>query len=178
MSNVEWVEPALLWEKRKLESIKRPRLLEFQSDDFMPEFLGAMATQETCAPPAAYLKGKAIDTAKTNLKLYQPLHGCFYLVTASLVCRQLGLPDKSVVRKNGEKTSFVIRRTNTIPGSSGKTFTQEEGWVDVGANKGWQPLVDSKGRSVSARADEERFPLHPVTVSNRAAAADPGCTSC
>jgi hypothetical protein len=169
MTRVEWVEPALLWEGRKLESIKRPRLLEIQNDDFMPEFLGAMAASDGHAPPAEYLKTKAMDGAAPRLKLYQPLHGCYYLVTGSLVCRQLGLPDKSVERKNSERTTFVIRRYNTVQDASGQSYRREEGWVDGGAHKGWQALADEKGKPVPVRADEERFPMHAVVVCTQSA---------
>lgn len=184
---MEWVEPAPLWDGRGLETLRRPRLLEIRSDAFMEEFLTAMGSGAAAgsangagtlsghgsngsgaasgtADAGQYLRAKAIDGERQNVKLYQPLHGCFYLVTASLVCRQLGLPDRSVARKNGEKTSFVVRRRSTVRDGKGSAVLVEEGWVDEGPLRGWQPLVDAKGRPVAVRADEERFPLHGVSV--------------
>ena len=43
-------------------------------------------------------------------KLYQPAHGRFYLVAASLVCRLPGLPDHVVDPRTGEKVGFVLRK--------------------------------------------------------------------
>ncbi|PKN92453.1 MAG: hypothetical protein CVU44_15070 [Chloroflexi bacterium HGW-Chloroflexi-6] len=44
------------------------------------------------------------------LKLYQPSHMRYYMVTASLVCRQVGMPDRSISTGAQEKASFVVRR--------------------------------------------------------------------
>jgi hypothetical protein len=47
--------------------------------------------------------------ADRPLKLYQPAHQRFYLVSACLVCRMVGLPDRAVDTSNQEKVSFVVR---------------------------------------------------------------------
>ncbi len=151
MAIVEWVEPALLWNSLHIEQINRPRLLHIRSDDFMPEFLAAMASRDPYAPPSEYLAEHALP-AHTVETLYQPLHGSFYLVTASLVCRQLGLPDRAIDPKNGERTLFVIRRIRD---------GYEQGWVETEAFRGWQSLDDPK----SLLPGEERFPMHPVSTS-------------
>ncbi len=44
------------------------------------------------------------------LKLYQPAHQRFYLISACLVCERPGLPDKIPNGGREEKVSFVIRR--------------------------------------------------------------------
>jgi len=44
------------------------------------------------------------------LKLYQPAHQRFYLLTSSLVCRQVGLPDHAINTSAQERTTFVVRR--------------------------------------------------------------------
>jgi hypothetical protein len=43
------------------------------------------------------------------LKLYQPAHQRFYLVSACLVCRVVGLPDRVLDTTKQEKVSFVVR---------------------------------------------------------------------
>lgn len=43
------------------------------------------------------------------LKLYQPAHQRFYLVTACLVCRITGLPDRRLDTTKQERVSFVVR---------------------------------------------------------------------
>ena len=70
---------------------------------------------------------------------------------ASLVCRQVGLPDRNVRRNQGEKTGFVVRR---------QVGNVEEGWVNVGERRGWQALDPATGLT----AGEEILPLHPVRV--------------
>lgn len=45
-----------------------------------------------------------------SLKLYQPAHQRFYLISACLVCERPGLPDKSISSEREEKVSFVLRR--------------------------------------------------------------------
>lgn len=145
IERVTWVEPSPAWQGRKLSQLERPRIVEIASDNFLPEFIAAMNSS-----PADYLDTHVPDTRNNYARLFQPLHGCFYLVTGSLVCRQLGLPDKAVMPQNGERTEFVLRR---------EVDGEEQAWVP---DLGWRPLVDAKGRAVVALADEERFPMHPV----------------
>ncbi|HEX8409384.1 MAG TPA: hypothetical protein VF883_11000 [Thermoanaerobaculia bacterium] len=52
------------------------------------------------------------------LKLYQPAHQRYYLVTAALVCRTLGLPDRTVDSTKQEKASFVVRMLEPLQGTS------------------------------------------------------------
>lgn len=52
----------------------------------------------------------SVPTATGRLKLFQPGHMRFYLVTASLVCRQPGLPDRRIDPGAGEKVGYVVRR--------------------------------------------------------------------
>jgi hypothetical protein len=50
----------------------------------------------------------ASDGAKP-LKLYQPVHQRFYLVATCLVCRVLGLPDRTIDAGAQERATFVLR---------------------------------------------------------------------
>ena len=50
------------------------------------------------------------STAEEPLKLFQPAHQRFYLITAGLVCRLPGLPEKQLASGYGEQVSFVVRR--------------------------------------------------------------------
>lgn len=53
---------------------------------------------------------QAQPSSEGLLKLYQPSQQRFYLVTASLVCRKAGLPDKSISPNTLERPTFVVRR--------------------------------------------------------------------
>ncbi len=48
--------------------------------------------------------------ASQPLKLYQPAHQRFYLISACLVCERPGLPDKIPNNEREEKVSYVLRR--------------------------------------------------------------------
>lgn len=52
----------------------------------------------------------AAGVTQPKLKLYQPAHQRYYLVTACLVCGRAGLPDRAVDAGRQEKATFVIRR--------------------------------------------------------------------
>jgi hypothetical protein len=168
MASIEWVRPAALWTGAPAElrspAFGTPFLAELASDEFVPAFLDLMAGRT--GNPAA-LADLAPQPAPGGLKLFQPLHGRYYLVTASLVCRQPGLPDRDVRRKDGERVSFVLRRR--------RADGSEEGWVDAGPNRGWRPLRepgrDGVERPVTIRSDEQRLPLHPAPMGKL---AEPG----
>jgi hypothetical protein len=51
----------------------------------------------------------ATTTSGKVLKLYQPVHGRYYLVTTCLVCRKLGLPDRRIDAGAQETATFVMR---------------------------------------------------------------------
>lgn len=87
-----------------------------------------------------------------QLKLYQPIHGFFYLVAASLVCHVPGLPDRVVDATRSEKIGFVLRRLTSDNG--------ELAWVtDAAGGKSWQPLA---GDGSSMMDGEEILPMFPL----------------
>lgn len=152
MHVIEWKEPALFW-NGSVNDLGRPRLLEIRNDEFVPVFLQAMMKPD----PAPFLQQHQIDAVYSPnqpVKLYQPLHGCYYLVTASLVCRQVGLPDKAINQADGETISFVIRRL---------ALQGEEAWIPEGQGGSWKPVASIQ----DLMPGEERFPMHPVTVCSK-----------
>src|SRR5712691_5419341 len=96
-TTIKWVKPAPLWEFQDID-MKTPFLAEFDIDRFLPYFLDLMGGKVPGQTPADLRQQVAKETnidgkGTMQLKLYQPLHGHYYLVTGSLVCRQFGLPD-------------------------------------------------------------------------------------
>lgn len=165
MSTIQWVKPAPLWkgELNTFNSLdfRPPRLAEFETDTFLTDFLDLVQGRIPGQLPAAGFKppqDKTADNANT-LKLYLPAHGRYYLVTASLVCRKPGLPDRVVARELGQQVYFVVRRLL----KKGDTLVDEQGWIPDTANGGWtwHDVADSK---VPVRELEERLPLNPATV--------------
>jgi hypothetical protein len=60
-----------------------------------------------------------LAASQTGLKLYQPAHQRYYMVAACLVCRLVGLPDRTLDSARQERVSFVVRRL--LPPDQGQT---------------------------------------------------------
>jgi hypothetical protein len=91
------------------------------------------------------------------LKLYQPAHMRYYMVTASLVCRQVGMPDRAINTGAQEKASFVMRRLMLKnPAGQGDPATAPEKFDEYAfVNGAWQKVVDAK----LLAAGEEQHPF-------------------
>ncbi len=103
----------------------------------------------------------AVPTPAKPLKLYQPAHQRHYLVSASLVCAQQGLPERGVVPGGDEQLNFVIRRL--LPGTSvTDTDLHEFAFVKDAEGARWQRIgtTPAAGRAV---AGEDALPLFPLT---------------
>lgn len=158
----DWFKPSPTWQPngRDLlspatrDTFRRPQLLEFGDDTFMESFfaLAAAASGDTFANQEA--RNDPLDADK-RLKLFQPAHGRFYLICASLCCLRPGFPDRMVRTGNGESTFFVLRK---------RLDGQEYAWVTEGDGpRGWQPVTEPSGALLQG---EERLPLFPVPAGN------------
>ena len=79
--------------------------------------------------------------AQRPLKLYQPAHQRFYLVTACLVCQRPGLPDHTLHSEREERVSYVIRRVFRQPAAAGRPApTEEYAFVATAQGNGWQKV--------------------------------------
>lgn len=147
MTAIQWVAPAPLWSGAAAGVDKpgfaKPWLAEFDTDDFMTTFLALMDGED---PGLLGARAPATST------LYQPFHQRYYLVVGSLVCRQFGLPDHTVMAKDGERASFVVRRVQ----SGGA----EQAWVGNEQAGSW--VAASASEVVEG---EERHQMHPVPTA-------------
>lgn len=158
--SVRWVAPAPLWGGSSGVNTV-PWLAEFQDDHFVQDFIGLMGSQ---APGELQQYSPSDSNPDGSWKFYQPLHKRYYLITGSLVCRQYSLPDHTVMRKAGDKVSFVLRRLINDP---------VYGWIECGWMKNpdgtgsWQQVTDKFGNynQLAVAAAEERQPLHPVKAN-------------
>ena len=145
---VRWVTAAPLWSSvlaaqspspEELERMQRPALLRLASDDFMDDLVALLADKparltELEAAPKSYRAAppgapSTYEPAIDHVKLYQPIHGQFNLVAATLVCRVAGLPDKAVDPGAEETAGFVMRRT----GPDGELAWDGTAWSAVEA---------------------------------------------
>ena len=117
----EWVTAPPLWNVAHADPgawarFRQPAILRFDTDTFMEDALALMdagdpaladrvAKPETWDRPAAGWVATSDPSLSQTLRLYQPAHSRFYLTTASLVCRRVGLPVRKVNTAAGERTS-------------------------------------------------------------------------
>jgi hypothetical protein len=165
---IAWVAAAPIWKSavKQPQVLRRPTIVGFGQDDFMEALLQTLASapekladRVASGPSRSFrerLPGEAFGaTPKVSsgaLKLYQPVHGWFYLVTGSLVCRLPGLPDHPLDLALGESAGFVVRRLSG---------TGELGLVaDASGKKSWQTAP--KDKTIEG---EEVLPMFPLGFS-------------
>ena len=159
----DWVKPSILWRAGSADMLQReffrPTLHGFNTDKFMDEFLasasapGPAGFRDSLARPAQFEPRPTTAQTAAPLKLFQPVHGCFYLTSASLCCRIPGFPDREVKPGDGENVFFVLRK---------KLNGVEYAWTAGEAGKGWKAL---NGQAASVAEDEERLPLAPTQTA-------------
>ncbi|HMR64197.1 MAG TPA: hypothetical protein PKE64_09325 [Anaerolineae bacterium] len=113
---------------------------------------------------AAVLSGATADPelAGERLKLYMPAHQRYYLVTANLVCRLPGLPDKRLDFSQNERVSFVLRR---LMQAVGEDQIREHAFVQGR----WQVVeAGDEQRLVSGEAQQPLFPITYPEFKGRA----------
>jgi hypothetical protein len=163
---IQWVTAAPLWATASTDppTMQRPALLRFQHDTFMDDLIALLQktpdklTKQVAQPESFRVRPVGADATwqpvlqGAPLKLFQPVHGYFYLVAASLVCRLAGLPDHAVNAGRGEKVQFVLRLYDAAINAESAWVTPQNGM------RAWQPVS-----SAQVVADgEELLPLFPV----------------
>jgi hypothetical protein len=150
----------------------RPALLRFGSDTFMDDLAAVLETRpsrlrEHLARPRSFRPAPpgvpdGWQPSPGRLKLYQPFHGDFNLVAASLVCRMPGMPDHTVRTAKAERVAFVLRRLQAAPDGT----TVELAWVPDpgGTGRRWLPLEPVRAGAIAA--GEELFPMFPVAYQD------------
>lgn len=114
---------------------------------------------------------KASSSADTGtlprLKLYQPAHQRYYLLSACLVCASAGLPDRRVDAGRQEAIGFVMRRLfppEGAPPNLGAADWDEYAWVTSTNGYFWQKVrADDRTSDALLVPGEERLPLFPTT---------------
>lgn len=107
-----------------------------------------------------------------KLKLYQPAHQRYYLVTSCLVCGRVGLPDKTLAPVRQERVGFVLRRLlpngqldirQPLPELNPDNWQQswdEYAFVAEQKEAGWKRIP--KVSSNNLAGGEEQLPLFAV----------------
>jgi hypothetical protein len=102
------------------------------------------------------------QTRTVPLKLYQPAHQRFYVVSASLVCGLPGFPERAAVSGAAEQINFVLRRL--LPSSTGAGDLREFAFVKDTNGARWQRVSDGPQATDSQQsvAGEELLPVFPL----------------
>jgi hypothetical protein len=98
--------------------------------------------------------------AALPLKFYQPAHQRYYLVTAALVCRTVGLPDRAVDTTKQEKATFVIRMLQPPAGTTVNPDPAQSAELALVGDE-WTPVTDG----ATLVAGETQYPLSPFTYN-------------
>ena len=150
----EWLKPQPLWQDDGLDyrqpQFFQPQLFGYNSDAFVDEFMAAAHSGNGA------LAGSLVQPIEEGapLKLFQPIHGSFYVVSGSLCCIEPGFPQRQVSLPDGESTFFVLRK---FIGGAEYGWTTTNGSANNGKAAGWQP-VGSGGKTLLD--GEERLPLY------------------
>ena len=163
---------------------------------------GERREQSALAPAAAPLAagGGAVNVvaqgagaALKPLKLYQPAHLRYYLLTSCLVCARAGLPDRALDTTRDERATFVVRRlfpatiTDGVTGATRPFLDAQKGEVDRSSPRlpefdetweeyafvstpageaGWQKVIGAGNPAADVLvAGEEQLPLFPMSYT-------------
>jgi hypothetical protein len=158
-----------------------PVLLRLRGDKFMDDLLKQLGADpaglaEHVARPESWDAERAgwlpADELAEELEesgpphLFQPAHGRFYVVAASLVCRLAGLPDRAV-DPAADKVSFVVRRLGSrtagtpVDPADSRTW-REHAWIGDRSEGVWMPL-DNPAVPLPG---EERLPLFSLAFTS------------
>ena len=182
--DIEWHSPSFVWEEalkdisdKNFKRFNQPTILRFDSDSFMEELLEQLNTDPSGLTDSVacfetwrnkrstWLSEEELQSARIP-KLYQPAHGFFYMVTASLVCRKPVFPDKNIDTGNDERVSFVIRRlVEAGKNDNGSILYNEYARVVNEQGTGWRRVNSKDGEQVTIYDDEERIPLFSLNFT-------------
>jgi len=148
----EWLKPHPLWQESgddyRQPAFFQPHLFRYDSDAFVEAFMAAAAAGDGDALAGSV--AQPVEPGQT-LKLFQPSHGSFYLVSGSLCCLEPGFPQRAASLADGESTFFVLRK---LVGGV------EYGWRSAnGVPAGWQAAGEGGSELLE---HEERLPLYPA----------------
>lgn len=109
---------------------------------------------------------EAPKTVQKPLKLYQPAHQRFYMISACLVCERPGLPDKIPNNGRQEQVSYVIRRVfSSKELKKDEPFPTDLPWEEYAFVITEQGARWKKAKSNSLEPNEEKLPLFGVNIA-------------
>lgn len=163
-----WLAPTAAPEQaaRGPEFIRKLGRLRLAADRKVNQLAGLTPPKVPAASLANSAAGGALAAtsavaAQRPLKLYQPAHQRYYLVTACLVCRLPGLPDRALETAREERVSYVLRRLYQKPSApqAPPNPVGEYAYVVTPKGSGWQEVTAAP---LALAANEEKLPFFAV----------------
>ncbi|MDH5359931.1 MAG: hypothetical protein OEX03_05165 [Gammaproteobacteria bacterium] len=174
---MEWQALPETWRKPMADPTTASHLKRTQTVSHFSKAQNKLARNHGLADRLAktYKKPDEDELDYSDFKLYQPAHQRYYLISASLVCRQAGLPERLLDDGKQEKVGFVLRRiVNRDPEAATALCDPENtgqcdeyAFVQTEDGPQWQLLDSEKGmRSDLLFDNEERLPLFGLNYSD------------
>jgi hypothetical protein len=119
------------------------------------------AVAKALAVPDQSLTLTTSAAPQSILKLYQPAHQRYYLITAALVCRVPGQPDRHIEPNNQERVTYVVRKV--VPAAGQSIFDSSAApWSEYAFISGsWQRVTNA----AALQTNEEQQPLFAVNYA-------------
>ncbi len=157
--------PSPVWKdltRENVSAIRQPEIFQFSSDSFMEDFISQLETDPDQVGKYS-VRAETWRGPASQLKLYQPAHQRHYIVSASLVCRNPGLPDRTVDKGKEETVSFVLRRL--LPSSDDSSNGRQEYALIPGSDGYAWFRVKANGRASEdvLVPGEEVLPMFPLS---------------
>jgi hypothetical protein len=152
--------------ERGPEFVRKISRLRLAADRKVNQLSGLTpAKVQASGAASSAIAAASIAAATQPLKLYQPAHQRFYLVTACLVCRLPGLPDRALYTAREERVGYVIRRLWQKPVPQGQPANpiREYAFVVTQKGSGWQETASAPESLV---ANEELLPLFAMNFDD------------
>jgi hypothetical protein len=120
--------------------------------------------------PAVAIPAVVTDAAppQDRLKLYQPAHQRYYMIAACLVCRLVGLPDRTLDTARQERVTFVVRRLvhpdpSQTSAACDPDSCDEYALVQTPRGRVWRQITDANRRKGDVLIPgEEQLPMFAV----------------
>ncbi len=160
-----WRTPPVVNEKDMKERVAMPKIVQALARRF--------TLKRSKSPVQAVESTSSVEEKKQkrslSLKLYQPAHQRYYLVSASLICRVAGLPERAVIQGGSEQIGFVLRRLLPAKvGSKGEADLTEFAFVKDDQGARWQQVFADEGGAAELATSEELLPLFPLNYRDAA----------
>ncbi|MGZ8157268.1 MAG: hypothetical protein ACXWT1_04485 [Methylobacter sp.] len=158
-----WRSQPVLPEKDMVERVAKPSIVQALTRKIN------LSRPKSAIKPIASTRSVEEKKQLRNLplKLYQPAHQRYYLISASLVCRVTGLPDRKLIQGGTEQIGFVLRRMMSSNSLSNDEVNKKEfAYTKDAQGFSWQQVATNSENNGRLVPGEELLPLFPMNYQD------------